>query len=136
MATKLARMVIYLVRVWIIKPYKTLNTCSCKVTWQKSFYISITRVPMANKLGRKVTSLDGLLPIMPNEPLDHVTLWDTKFTYRMRFSMQTLKLSLTSCFISSANVNIRFLSLLLLKFRRFSFPRFSFPRISKLMLGE
>ena len=29
---------------------------------------------MANKLGRKVTSLDGLLPIMSNEPLDHVTL--------------------------------------------------------------
>ena len=69
MPTKLAGMVIYLVRLLIIKSYKTLTTCSCKVTWQKSFYISITRVPMANKIGKKMTSLDELLPKMSNDPL-------------------------------------------------------------------
>ena len=69
MVTKLARTVIYLVRLLIIKSYKTLTTCCCKVTWHKTFYIFITRVTMANKLGRKMTSLDGLLPIMSNDPL-------------------------------------------------------------------
>ena len=69
MVTKLSRMVIYLVRLLTIKLCKTLTTWSCKVTWQKSFYFSITRVPMANKLGRKMTSLDVLLPIMSHDPL-------------------------------------------------------------------
>ena len=54
--TKLARKVIYLVRLLIIKSYKTLTTWSCG---KKSFYTSVTRVPMANKLGRKMTSLDA-----------------------------------------------------------------------------
>ena len=35
----------------------------------KNHCISITRVPMATKLGRMMTSLDGLLPIMPHDPL-------------------------------------------------------------------
>ena len=35
----------------------------------KNHYISITRVPMATKLGRMMTSLDGLLPIMSHDPL-------------------------------------------------------------------
>ena len=70
MATKLARMVIYLVRLIIIKLYKTLTTWSCKVTGQKHpLYISIARVPMANKLGRMMTSLDWLLPINSNDRL-------------------------------------------------------------------
>ena len=68
-ATKLARMVIYLVRLLIIKSYKTLTMWSCKVMWQKNplylYYISI----MASKLGRMMTSLDGFLPIMSHDPL-------------------------------------------------------------------
>ena len=63
MATKLARMVIYLDRLLIIKSYKALITCSCKVN------ISIAKVPMANKLGKMMTSLDGLLPIISHDPL-------------------------------------------------------------------
>ena len=47
--TKLARMVIYLVKLLIIKSYKPLTKWSCKVTWQKILYISTTRVPMTNK---------------------------------------------------------------------------------------
>ena len=35
----------------------------------KNNHISITRVPMATKLGRIMISLDGLLPIMPYDPL-------------------------------------------------------------------
>ena len=69
MATKLARIVIYLVRLLIIKSYKTLTMWSCKVMWQKNplylYYISV----MASKLGRMMTSLDGLLPIMSHDPL-------------------------------------------------------------------
>ena len=46
MVAKLARMVIYPDRLLIIR-----------------------RVSMANKLGRMITSLDGLLPIMSHDPL-------------------------------------------------------------------
>ena len=46
MVTKLARMVIYPDRLLIIR-----------------------RVSMANKLGRMIASLDGLLPIMSHDPL-------------------------------------------------------------------
>ena len=53
----------------IIESYKTLTTWPCKVTWQKILYISITRVPKANKLGRMMTSLDGLWPIMSHDTL-------------------------------------------------------------------
>ena len=53
----------------IIKLYKTLTTWSCKVAWKNILYISITRVLMAIKLGRMMTSLDGLLPIMPQDSL-------------------------------------------------------------------
>ena len=72
MTTKLSRMVIYLVTFLTIKSCKTLITWSCKATWQKIFYISIIRVPMANKLGRKMISLDVLLPnvlLMSHDPL-------------------------------------------------------------------
>ena len=69
MATKLARMVIYLIRLLIIKSYKIFTTMGCKATWQKILYISITRVPMANKPGRMMNSLDRLLPIMSHDPL-------------------------------------------------------------------
>ena len=66
--TKLARMVIYLNRLLIIKLYKALIMWSCKVTTQ-SHYISITRVPMATKLGRMMTSLNGPLAIMSCDSL-------------------------------------------------------------------
>ena len=35
----------------------------------KNYYISVTRVPMATKLGKMLTSLDGILPIMSHDPL-------------------------------------------------------------------
>ena len=35
----------------------------------KNHYISITKVPMATKLGRMMTSIDELLPIMLHDPL-------------------------------------------------------------------
>ena len=35
----------------------------------KNPYVSITRMPMATKLGRMMTSLDGFLPIMSHDPL-------------------------------------------------------------------
>ena len=69
MATKLARMVIYLDRLLIIKSYKALIMWSCKVTWQTKIIISVTRVFMATKPGRMIASLDGLLPIMLHDPL-------------------------------------------------------------------
>ena len=54
----------------------------------------IARVSMAKNLGRMVISLDGLLPILSHDTL---IMWpcDTRFTYRKRFSMQTLNLSPT-----------------------------------------
>ena len=70
MATKLARMVIYVDRLLIIKSYKALIMGSCKITWQtKNHHISITRMSMATKLGRMIASLDGLVPIMLHDPL-------------------------------------------------------------------
>ena len=68
MATKLARMMIYLDRLLIIKSYKALIMWSCKVTWQTKT-ISLLQVSMATKLGRMIASLDGLLPIMLHGPL-------------------------------------------------------------------
>ena len=70
MVIKLARMVIYLDRLLIIKSYKALMMWSCKVTWQtKNHHISITRMSMATKLGRMIASLDTLLPIISHDPL-------------------------------------------------------------------
>ena len=56
----------------------------------KNHYISIPRVPMANKLGINddFRSWDSTYNI--TRPLDHVALWDTRFTYRRRFNIQTL----------------------------------------------
>ena len=69
MATKLARIVIYLGQLLIIKSFKVLIMWSCKVTWQTKTIISLLRVFMATKLGRMIASLDGLLPIMSHDPL-------------------------------------------------------------------
>ena len=69
MATKLDRMVTYFERLLTIKSFYALITWSCKVTKKKILYISITRVPMANKLGRIMISLDGLLPIITHDLL-------------------------------------------------------------------
>ena len=70
MATKLARMVIYIDRRLIIKSYKALITWSCKVhVTHQNHYISIARVLMTKKLGRMMTSLDGFLSVMSHDPL-------------------------------------------------------------------
>ena len=65
MATKLARMVIDLDRLLIIKSCKALIMWSCYI----NLYISITRVSVATKLGRMIASVDKLLPIMSPDPL-------------------------------------------------------------------
>ena len=69
MATKLARMVIYLDRLLIIKSYKGLIRWSCKVTWQTKTIIFLLQVSLATKLGRMIAFLDRLLPIMSHDPL-------------------------------------------------------------------
>ena len=68
MVTKLAEMVIYLIRLLIKNSCKNLTTRYCNVTWQKILYISIAKEPIANKLGGMMTFLDGLLPIMSHDP--------------------------------------------------------------------
>ena len=78
-ATKPARMVIYLDRLLIIKSYKVLIMWSCKVTWQT----------------KTIKSLLQECLWQPN--FDHMALWGTRFTYSRRFSTQTLKSSPTSC---------------------------------------
>ena len=55
--------------------------------------MSITRVLLLTKLGRRLTSLDRISPIM-----SLLDLRDKRFTYRRRFSTQVLKSSPTSCF--------------------------------------
>ena len=66
MATKLARMMIYLDKLLTIKSYKALSTRSCKVTRQTKTTISLLQ---EFNLDRMVTSLDGLLPIMSDDAL-------------------------------------------------------------------
>ena len=71
MATRLARMVIYLDLLLIIKSYKTLILWSCKVTWKTKIIISITRMRLATKLGIMTTSLDELQRIMSHDLWSH-----------------------------------------------------------------
>ena len=68
-STRVDSMVTYFERLLTIKSFYALITWSCKVTKKKILYISITRVPMANKLGRIMISLDGLLPIITHDLL-------------------------------------------------------------------
>ena len=68
-STRVDSMVTYFERLLTIKSFYALITWSCKVTKKKILYISITRVPMANKLGRIMISFDGLLPIITNDLL-------------------------------------------------------------------
>ena len=87
---------------WWVRTYKVTSPFDHVVlrdhVANKNHHISIARVSMASKLGRMIASLDGLLPTMWDDPLITMALWDTRFTYRRRFSTQTLKLSPTSCF--------------------------------------
>ena len=68
MATKLARIVIYLDGLIIIKSYKDHVVLQGHMV-NKNHHISITRASMATKPGRMIASLDGLLPIMSHDPL-------------------------------------------------------------------
>ena len=75
MDTKLARMVIYLDRLLIIKSCKALISDQMILQGHvanKNHHISITRVSMATKLDTMIASLDGLLPIMSHDPF---TTW-------------------------------------------------------------
>ena len=61
MATKFTRVVLeWLLPIILLKP---LVTWSCKITWQTK-NISTTTVCMSTKLGRMVTNLQQLLPII------------------------------------------------------------------------
>ena len=93
MATKIARMVIYLVRLLIIKPYKTglvrLRDKNHLYLYYKSAYGKQTWLNDDFSLWAPTYNVTG--------SFDHVALWDMRFTYRT-FNTQTLKLSLTSCY--------------------------------------
>ena len=106
MATKLARMVIYLVRLLIIKSYKTLTTWSCKVTWQNPLYLYYK-----STYGKQTWQNDFAwwAPTYVTWPFDQVALWDTGFTYRRRFSTQTLKLSATCYLCNHKNWGLQIL---------------------------
>ena len=54
---------------------------SRKHVTNKNHYVSITRVPMATKLGRVVTCNDGFLPIKPHDPL---ITWCCKITLQTK----------------------------------------------------
>ena len=72
MATKLATMVIYLVRLFVIKSRSVIKSRTRSLARsrdKKPLYISIIRVPMANTLSTMMTLLDGLLTIMSYHPL-------------------------------------------------------------------
>ena len=79
MATKLDRMVIYLQRLLTTKLYKVVLRWS----WQghvtiKHPYSSTTRVPVASKLWRMMTYLDGLLTPIKSHYL--LITWSYKIT--------------------------------------------------------
>ena len=99
MATKLARMVIYLDRLLIIKSYKALILWSCKVTWQTKSIISLLQECLWQP---NLTDSFPWWALIYNVawPFDHIALWDMRFTYRTRFSTQTLKSSPNSWWYS------------------------------------
>ena len=69
MATKLGRMITYLIGVLPIKSHGTLIMRTSEITFQKKTTISTVRMPMATKLGRMVTYLNGLAPMKSHHPL-------------------------------------------------------------------
>ena len=98
MATKLVRMVIYLDRLLTIKSYKALIMWSSKVTWQTKTIISLLQGVYGNQIWQN-DSFPWWTPTYNVAwPFDHMALWDRRFTYKSRFSTQTLKSSPTSCF--------------------------------------
>ena len=96
MATKLATTVIYLDRLLIIKSYKALFMWSCKEPWQTRTIISLLQECLwQTNLGERSLSLMDSYNAIWN--FDNVILWDTRFTYRRRFSTQMLKSSPPTC---------------------------------------
>ena len=98
MATKLARMVIYLDRLLlIIKSYKALIMWSCKVTRQTKTIISLLQDIYGNQTWQNDSFPWWASTYNVVWPFDNMALWDTRFTYRRKFSTQTLKSSPISC---------------------------------------
>ena len=117
MARKLVRMVTYFEGFLTIKSHNALITWSCKVTWETEIIISLLPERLWPRSRGKLVKPPYLYykSVYGNQtwqndsfpwwaltynvawPFDHMALWDTRFTYRRRFSTQTLKSSPSSC---------------------------------------
>ena len=77
MVSKIGRMKSYLVGLLTKTLYNTDHAILQGHMTNNNQYISTIRVPMATRLGRMITFLDGLLSIKSDDPL---ILWSCKIT--------------------------------------------------------